>query len=277
MSSTTTATSDPATSETQKAGSDNVLSVVNVTVRFGGVAANDGVSLDCQDGGITALLGPNGAGKTTLFDVITGARRNHTGRVFFSGRDVTHLPPYARARLGMARTFQNISVSREMTVADNVVVGAARFLNYGVLASMLRLPRVRKNDEIVRAVAQRAIEVMGLSRVAHFPAGDLPYGDIRRLEIARALALAPRVLLLDEPAAGMDRTETLKLARGLTAARERWNISLLVVEHDLDFVRAVAERAVALDFGRVIAAGSVDEVLADQDVRDAYIGTARHA
>ena len=255
----------------------SILAVSEVTVRFGGVVANDAVSLSCRDAEITALLGPNGAGKSTLFDVITGARRPAAGSVSFLGEDVTALPPQRRARLGLARTFQNLAFARELSVYDNVLLGAARFRRYGPVSAMLRLPGVAADDRRLRLVATEMLSLLGLSELADVPAGELPYGLARRLEIARALALGPRVLMMDEPAAGMDREESAELAAALLAIRDRWAIAILVVEHDLEFVTLVADRAHVLDFGRVIATGTVADVMADPVVRSAYVGTLEDA
>jgi ABC-type branched-subunit amino acid transport system ATPase component len=254
-----------------------LLRVEDVTVRFGGILANDGVSLSCREGEITALLGPNGAGKSTLFDVITGARRPVEGRVSFRDTDITRFSAHGRARLGLGRTFQNLSLSRERSVFDNVLLGAARFRNYGPLAAMLALPRVRRDDRAQAELAERALETVGLADVADVLAGDLPFGDLHRVEIARALALGPTLLMLDEPSAGMDRAETTQLAEALLRIRDRWNISMLVVEHDLEFVRIVAQRATVLDFGQVIASGPTEDVLHDREVRRAYLGPVQHA
>jgi len=272
---TATGTAAPSAATAPSAPGTDLLAVDGVTVRFGGVVANDQVSIACREGAITALLGPNGAGKSTLFDVVTGARRPASGQVTFAGRDITKLSASGRARLGMARTFQNLAVAREMTVFDNVFLGAARFRNYGPVAAMLGLPKVRRNDQLLREITMRALEVFGLRDLVDVRAGGLPYGDLRRVELARALALGPRLLMLDEPAAGMDRRETDELADALRLVRDRWGITILVVEHDLEFVRNVAEQAFVLDFGKVLVSGSVGDVLADEGVRAAYLGAVR--
>jgi branched-chain amino acid transport system ATP-binding protein len=255
----------------------HLLSVEGISVRFGGLVANNDISLDCAEGSVTALLGPNGAGKTTLFDVITGARRPAAGRVWFGGRDVTRFPPYQRARLGMARTFQNLSLARGLSVFENVFVGAARYRHYGSVAAALRLPRVRRDDAGAHEITARAIDIVGLSDLTEVPVGDLAYGDLRRVELARALALGPRLLMLDEPTAGMDRGETAELAKALLTMKQRWALTIFVVEHDIEFVQLVADWAYVLDFGRVLAQGEVSTVLADQAVRDAYLGTMKDA
>jgi len=251
-----------------------LLGVDQVTVRFGGVVANNQVTMSCQPGVITALIGPNGAGKSTLFNVITGAQRPSGGRIFFEGEDITHLPAHARARRGIARTFQNLSVVGSVSVLENVEMGAARFRRYGSVAGFLALPSSRRQDRFLREIAWRALETTGLAAVGHRRAGDLAYGDLRRLEVARALALGPRILLLDEPTAGMDQAETEELGTALLALRDRWGLTILVVEHDLTLVRQVAQDAWVLDFGTVLAGGPLEQVMRDQKVITAYLGSS---
>ncbi|MFZ6003226.1 MAG: ABC transporter ATP-binding protein [Actinomycetota bacterium] len=250
-----------------------LLEVVGVTVKFGGLVANDQVDLTVREGELAALIGPNGAGKTTLFNVITGAQAPTSGRVRFAGVDISDLPRVARARAGMGRTFQNLSLVSSLSVLDNATVGLGRFRRQGLLAAMLRVPGSVRQDERIRDIAASALEFVGLSVAANRTTGDLPYGDRRRLELARALALAPRLLLLDEPSAGMGPAETAELAATIRRARDRLGISVLVVEHDMSFVRSLAERTTVLDFGRVIAAGPTAEVLRDSQVVEAYLGT----
>ena len=254
--------------------SDALLDVEGVTVRFGGVVANNNVSIWCRDATITALLGPNGAGKTTLFDVVTGARKPEAGKLVFGGQDVSRAPVHVRAKLGMGRTFQNLAVVRDMTVVENVMLGASRFRNYGIVSALLGLPRVRRTDRALKALAEKALEIVGLKGQADLLAGGLPYGDLRRMEIARALALGPKMLLLDEPAAGMDHAETADLSEALLQIRDQWGLAILVVEHDLDLVRKVAQDAFVLDFGVVLAGGPIDEVIHNPAVIAAYLGTA---
>jgi len=266
--------SPTAESPTEPERSPALLAVNGVTVRFGGVVANNAVSVTCRPGVITALLGPNGAGKSTLFNVITGAQRPNDGRVVFDGVDITRRPADARARLGIARTFQNLAIVDSVSVLENVEMGAARFRTYGLLAGSLRLARSRRQDRFLRDIAWRALEVTGLAPLAHQPAGSLPYGHLRRLELARALALGPRFLLLDEPTAGMDHAETEELGRALLTLRKQWDLTILVVEHDLSLVRQVAEDAWVLDFGQVLAGGPLENVLKDETVVAAYLGRA---
>lgn len=250
-----------------------LLEVRDVTVRFGGLVANDAVSLTVEAGEIAGLIGPNGAGKTTLFNVVTGAQPPTSGSVWFDGRDVTRLGRAERARLGMARTFQNLSLVSSLTVEDNATVGLGRFRRVGMPSTMLALPAARRQDARIRAVARGALAFVGLDLVAARRTADLAYGDRRRLEFARALALRPKLLLLDEPSAGMGPAETAELARIIRRARDELGVTVLVVEHDMSFVRALAERTTVLEFGRVIASGPTPEVLADERVAAAYLGT----
>jgi branched-chain amino acid transport system ATP-binding protein len=250
-----------------------LLQVEAVTVRFGGLVANDEIDMAVSEGQIAALIGPNGAGKTTLFNVITGAQAPTSGRVRFAGEDVTSASRAARARLGMARTFQNLSLVPSLSVLDNATVGLGRFRRAGLVSSMLGLPVAGRQDRYVRSAAAGALAFVGIDHAAERPTGDLSYGDRRRLELARALALAPRLLLLDEPSAGMDPTETAELAAVIRRARDQLDVTVLVVEHDMSFVRTLAEHTTVLEFGQVIAAGPTREVLDDPRVADAYLGT----
>jgi branched-chain amino acid transport system ATP-binding protein len=252
---------------------DAILETHGVTVRFGGVVANDQVSISCTEGAITALIGPNGAGKSTFFDVATGGRRPDEGHVLFSGHDVTHASRAERAEIGMGRTFQNLAVVPSMTVLENVMVGTFRYHRYGLLAALLGTPSVKRTDRELKSIALRALNAVGLASIAHLPLAGLPYGDLRRIEIARALALGPRLLMLDEPAAGMDRQETDELAEAIREIRDRWEVSVLVVEHDISFIRVVADDVYVLDFGKILAGGPAAETLADPTVIEAYIGT----
>jgi ABC-type branched-subunit amino acid transport system ATPase component len=252
-----------------------LLEVHDVTVRFGGVIANNEVSFSCAEGSITALLGPNGAGKTTMFNVISGAQRPSSGSVHFAGHDVTHAPSHARARLGMGRTFQNLSVVEELTVLENVRVGTSRYTGYGVGSAILGLPNVRRRDAVTTRIARAAIDAVGLSELSNTTAGALPYGDLRRLELARALCLNPRLLLLDEPAAGLDNAETRDLVDAIRGIREHWGVTVLLVEHDLELVRSLAEYAFVMDFGAILAGGPVHEVLNNPAVVAAYVGAPK--
>jgi branched-chain amino acid transport system ATP-binding protein len=250
-----------------------ILQAEGVSVSFGGVVANDRVSLQCARGGITALIGPNGAGKSTFFDVATGGRRPDEGRVLFNGVDITRASRVRRAKLGMGRTFQNLQVVRSMTVLENVMVGTFRYHRFGLVAATLGTPKVRRSERELKTIAMRALRAVGLAQIAHLPLNGLPYGDLRRVEIARALALGPTLLMLDEPAAGMDRQETDELADAIREVCRRWEMSVLVVEHDIPFIRTVADDVYVLDFGRILAGGDATTVLNDPTVIEAYLGT----
>jgi branched-chain amino acid transport system ATP-binding protein len=249
-----------------------LLEVREVTVRFGGLVANDEVSLSVPAGSIASLIGPNGAGKTTLFNVITGAQAPTRGKVFLQGEDITGSSRRDRARRGMARTFQNLSLVTSLSVLDNVTIGCGRFRRRGLLAAIAHTSGLRRQDRLIRDVALGALDFVGLVDEASRPTADLTYGDRRRLEIARALALEPRLLLLDEPSAGMGPAETAQLAEVIERARGELGISVLLVEHDMSFVRALAETCTVLEFGRVLTAGPTAAVLADPAVAEAYLG-----
>ena len=261
------------TSATLSPPDDALLRVEGLTVRFGGVVANDNVSLWCREGSITALLGPNGAGKTTCFNAISGVQEINAGRVVFAGRDVTGFPAHRRAGLGIGRTFQNVAVVPEMSVIENVMIGATRFRRYGAAAAACSLPWVRRADRQVRRVASTALRVVGLEELSELPASALPFGALRRLELARALALGPRLLLLDEPGSGLDMAGSAELGDALREIQRTWRVTILVVEHDLRFVRRVADDAFVLDFGHLLVGGPVDAVLHDPAVVEAYLGT----
>lgn len=229
--------------------------------RYGGIEAVAGVDLTAPPGRVTALIGPNGAGKSTLFDCLAGTARPDAGRVLLGGRDVTRLPAHARVRLGLARTFQQIAVFPTLTVADNVRIGAEQ-------------RRGRRPDPgAVDAATARALALFGLEGVAAQPAGDQPTGVLRLVELARALAGGPRVLLLDEPAAGLDTAQTARLAAVLRGLADR-GTALLLVEHDPDLVRELADHVYVLAAGRVVAHGTAAAVLDDPGVARAWGGTA---
>jgi ABC-type branched-subunit amino acid transport system ATPase component len=252
----------------------SLLSVRSVTVRFGGLAAVSDVDLEVGAGSVSALIGPNGAGKTTLFNVITGALRPSSGQIWFDDVDVTTTSTVGRARRGMARTFQNLVLIPTLTAAENVEVGLGRFRHSGLPGALLRLPATRRDDALCREVAHGALALVGLEDAADRPAGQLSYGDRRRLELARALALNPRLLLLDEPSAGMGPAETAELATTIRTVVSRLGLAVLLVEHDMRSVRSLADHTSVLEFGSVIASGRTAEVLADPRVAAAYLGSA---
>ena len=248
------------------------LAVRDLTVRFGGLTAVDRVSFIVRPGTVHALIGPNGAGKSTCFNAISGVYRATSGRVLLGKNDLTGVPAHRRAGLGIGRAFQNLALSPASTVLDNVMLGRYALGRGGFLATGLRLPWVVRDE---RQHAERAAEIcdfLGIARHLHTPAGVLPYGDQKRVDIARALAVEPTVLMLDEPAAGMNSAETAEIARTIRDVRDALGISVLLVEHDMELVMGIADRVTVLDFGRLIADDTPRAVQHDAEVIRAYLG-----
>lgn len=251
-----------------------LLRVENVSVHFGGLKAVSQVSLEVKEGSITALIGPNGAGKTTLFNAISRLQALTEGRIWFGGTEVTNLRPADTARLGMARTFQNLRIFVNMTVLDNVLVGCHRHEKSGYWSGGLGLPRQRREEERSRQRALDALELVGLKELALVPAASLPYGQQRLVEIARALASEPRLLLLDEPAAGMNASEREYLVSRIQKIRDA-GVTVLLVEHDVDLVMDISDEINCLDYGRLIACGIPEVIRKDEKVIAAYLGVER--
>jgi branched-chain amino acid transport system ATP-binding protein len=248
------------------------LAVDDLSIAFGGLAALSGVSFEAADGEILALIGPNGAGKSTVFNVVTGLYRPAAGSVTLDGADLLRLAPHAIARHGVARTFQNTEVFRPLTALDNVLVGEHQRLRAGPLAALAWLPRVAREEREARARARALLERLGLADVADVEAGSLPLGRQKRLEMARALAIGPRCLLLDEPAGGLNPTETRALMDLIVRLRDDLRLTIVVVEHDMDLVMSISDRVVVLHHGRKIAEGKPREIAGDAAVIDAYLG-----
>ena len=250
-----------------------MLSIKNLSKSFGGVHAVQDVSFNVREGAIHSVIGPNGAGKTTLFNLITGVYAPTAGEILLRGDNVAGLAPDALARRGMSRTFQNLQVCMNMTAIDNVMVGAHLRLNQNLFASILHLPSVRRADAVCRDEAVALMEFVGVGRHVDADASQMSYGALKRLEIARALAAHPKILLLDEPAAGLNHTETGEI-EALIRKVAQSGVTVVLVEHDMKLVMNLSDHILVLDYGRKLAEGTAAEVRANPDVVAAYLGVA---
>ncbi|MES2758199.1 MAG: ABC transporter ATP-binding protein [Pseudomonadota bacterium] len=250
-----------------------MLTIEHLSKSFGGVHAVQDVTFAVREGAIHSVIGPNGAGKTTLFNLVSGIYTPTTGKIMFNGENVAGLSPDALARRGLSRTFQNLQVCMNMTAIDNVMVGSHLRLNQNLFASMLRLPAVRRADEQCRAEAARLMQFVGVGKYEGADASQMPYGALKRLEIARALAASPKLLLLDEPAAGLNHTETGEI-EDLIRKVAQSGVTVLLVEHDMKLVMNLSDHILVLDYGRTLAEGTAAEVRANPDVIAAYLGAA---
>lgn len=257
-------------------GAAPLFEVRALTKRFGGLRAIDDLSLAIAEGGIQAVIGPNGSGKTTLLNLISGIYAPTSGSIAFLGRDITALRPDLLAHLGLARTFQNLQVCMNMTVLENVLVGAHLRTRRGLLAGLVHPRALRRSEAELVEEALDSLEDAGLRAQARQIAASMPYGALKKLEIARALALKPRVLLLDEPAAGLNPTEKIEISRLLRKIGES-GVTIVLVEHDMRMVMGLSDRVLVLDRGRLLAAGSPAEVQANPEVIAAYLGGVAEA
>ena len=249
-----------------------LLDVKNLTKNFGGLTAVGDVTMHLNEGELVGLIGPNGAGKTTLFNLLTGVYEPSEGSVSLDGTLLNSKKPYKIASLGLSRTFQNIRLFKDMTVLENVLVGMANQNKSHVFASFLRLPKFYQSEEELRQKAMDLLAIFNLDGDADTLAKNLPYGQQRRLEIVRALATEPKILFLDEPAAGMNPQETAELTQLIRQIKEEFDITIMLIEHDMSLVMEVTERIYVLEYGRLIAHGTHDEIKNNQRVIEAYLG-----
>ena len=258
------------------AAGEDLLVANEVRKEFGGLVAVNDVTMTVPEGGIVSLIGPNGAGKTTYFNMLTGAYKPTSGSIFFDGHDITGKPAHRITELGVGRTFQNIRLFQHMTSLENVLVGMHSRLSsrLGIIRSILRTPGLRREERAAHERARELLQFAGLRGRDEELARNLPYGDQRRLEVARALATDPKLLLLDEPTAGMNPQETADFNRFIETLREKHGLTVLLIEHDMKVVMGISDRVTVLDYGEKIAEGSPQEIQRNERVIEAYLGTA---
>ncbi len=257
--------------------SNPILKIDNVTMRFGGVTAIDKLSFEVQKGQIYGLIGPNGAGKTTIFNNITGNYIPTEGRIIFDGKDITGTKPNKVVDLGIARTFQNIRLFKSMSVLDNILIGYHNHTHYTYLEAILRMPRYWSYEKKIKKQAMEIMEEFGITDLAYNEATALSYGNQRKVEIARALATGPKLLLLDEPAAGMNPSETEDLSNIIHKIKKDYDLTILLIEHDMKFVNNMCDIVTVLDYGENIFVGKPADAITNEKVISAYLGEFKHA
>jgi len=253
-----------------------ILQLDSVTMAFGGVKAINELSFSINDKEIYGLIGPNGAGKTTAFNVITGNYTPTTGKIKFQNKDIVGKKAHKIVKLGIARTFQNIRLFKSMSVLDNILIGFDSAIKYTYLESILRLPRFFNEEKKSKQKAREIMEYFGILEFEEHKASDLSYGNQRKVEIARAIATNPKLLLLDEPAAGMNPAETKELAELIKKAKDDFDISILLIEHDMKFVNQLCDKVLVLDYGKTIFEGKPSDAIKDEEVVTAYLGDFIH-
>ncbi|MFV0254735.1 MAG: ABC transporter ATP-binding protein [Erysipelotrichaceae bacterium] len=253
-----------------------ILQANNVTKNFGGLTAVNNVNLTLNKNELIGLIGPNGAGKTTLFNLLTGVYQLSEGTIVFDGsngiKNIQNKKPYTIANMGITRTFQNIRLFKDLTVLDNVKIAMHQKADYGFLSSILRLPKFYQKEELVHNLSMSLLKEVNLNNKAEVIASNLPYGEQRKLEIARALATNPKLLFLDEPAAGMNPQETSELTTLIKMIKDKFNLTILLIEHDMSLVMSLCERIYVLDYGSIIAEGKPEEIRNNKAVIKAYLG-----
>ncbi len=254
-----------------------VLELQNITMQFGGVTAIDDLSFGVQTGEIYGLIGPNGAGKTTLFNIVTGNYTQTKGTVLFHNEELSGLKPNMIVQKGIARTFQNIRLFKSMSVLDNVLIGFHNQANYTYFESILRLPRYFMYEKNIKREAMDILERFGIAEYADTNASSMSYGNQRKVEIARALATNPKLLLLDEPAAGMNPNETEDLSQIILKIKKEYGLTILLIEHDMKFVNNMCDKVLVLDYGEEIFEGKPADAIVDEKVVAAYLGDFKHA
>ncbi|WP_097028162.1 ABC transporter ATP-binding protein [Clostridium peptidivorans] len=252
--------------------SETILEMKNVNKQFGGVKAIDNFSVRLEKGKIHGLIGPNGAGKTTIFNNITGIYAPTSGTIHFDGNDITGQKPFMIARLGIARTFQNIRLFSQVSVLENILIASHMDAKYNFFTAVTHIGNYKKNEINLRERAINLLKILELDHKLNDLAGSLPYGDQRKVEIARALALNPKLLLLDEPAAGMNHEESKELVNFIKELKEKFNLTILMIEHHMDVVSGLCENVTVLNFGKTIACGNTDEIKNNKVVIEAYLG-----